>query len=388
MFTEFNNDLFAKAFIYPGMEEMNTNYNSSRITRPDTSRHVSKTMKKSENVSKKHSTQVHASLPASTKKVSLSQDSVRHGYSDSVSYYRPDTLVQYPPAFCQKPGIVWESGCYLKKGKAKFPGVSQENLLTSLSLKSKNAKSFKYPVMVQGKKSFSIEVPNKSKIKDNTTRISHNQDWIFGLIMICLIILAFARQLYQKYIVQIFRSVVFKQDAETLFNNKNALLVRVYMILNLIFLFSGGLFAFLAFRYYGLRAFPVNDITNYFIFCGILGVVNLLFNILCKFFGAVFQSEKEYKEYVHNTYMFNKNLGLCLLPLNACIVFTNPQYSNYLIITGFCLCGIFYILRTVRGIKIILKKEFSILYLIFYLCTLEIVPLLIFYKVIKSLMVL
>jgi hypothetical protein len=48
---------------------------------------------------------------------------------------------------------------------------------------------------------------------------------------------------------------------------------------------------------------------------------------------------------------------------------------------GLGIVVIFYLLSLNRGAKIFLKKHFSILYLILYLCTLEFLPLLLVYNI-------
>ncbi|HAH22872.1 MAG TPA: hypothetical protein DCL77_03780 [Prolixibacteraceae bacterium] len=49
--------------------------------------------------------------------------------------------------------------------------------------------------------------------------------------------------------------------------------------------------------------------------------------------------------------------------------------------TGLVVISIFYLVSLARGIKIFLRKHFSISYLILYLCTLEFLPLLLVYNI-------
>jgi len=54
----------------------------------------------------------------------------------------------------------------------------------------------------------------------------------------------------------------------------------------------------------------------------------------------------------------------------------------YFLLAGLVMTFIFYLFTLNRGIKILMKKQFSVFYLFLYLCTLEFLPILLFLKVI------
>jgi hypothetical protein len=68
------------------------------------------------------------------------------------------------------------------------------------------------------------------------------------------------------------------------------------------------------------------------------------------------------------------------LPLSGVIAFIPLSKVKVLLFAGAVLIGLFFLMSLLRGGKIFLKKQFSISYLILYLCTLEILPLILLYN--------
>ena len=81
-----------------------------------------------------------------------------------------------------------------------------------------------------------------------------------------------------------------------------------------------------------------------------------------------------------NIYLFGKVYGLLLLPLVAVIPFVPDSLSEKLMWVGIGLYVFFYVMTLFRGLRICFKNRVSIFYLFFYLCVLEILPLLTIYK--------
>jgi len=67
----------------------------------------------------------------------------------------------------------------------------------------------------------------------------------------------------------------------------------------------------------------------------------------------------------------------------VCLVAWTPFVEVwYFLLAGLVMTFIFYLFTLNRGIKILMKKQFSVFYLFLYLCTLEFLPILLFLKVI------
>ena len=116
---------------------------------------------------------------------------------------------------------------------------------------------------------------------------------------------------------------------------------------------------------------------NKFSFYFIAGMLFLRF-IVSHTVGHVFRKQHEFQEYLHQILLIYKNLGVYFIPLVLGISYIHEDLRVYLIYLGFILLFASVVLRLIRGLKLLMKQDVLILYLILYLCTLEILPLLIF----------
>jgi hypothetical protein len=81
---------------------------------------------------------------------------------------------------------------------------------------------------------------------------------------------------------------------------------------------------------------------------------------------------------------FNRIAGLILITIISFIAFYHWENRVFPVIVGLFIVAIFYLFLLQRGIKILLKKQLSIFYLFLYLCTLEILPMLLIYKIVVA----
>jgi len=101
--------------------------------------------------------------------------------------------------------------------------------------------------------------------------------------------------------------------------------------------------------------------------------------------GYVFSRLDQINEYLHNVYVYNKILGIVLLPLSFAAFYTPNRITEILLLMTIVFYLFSVIFKIIRGFQIIIKNDVFILYTILYLCTLEILPILIGYKILKTL---
>jgi hypothetical protein len=91
--------------------------------------------------------------------------------------------------------------------------------------------------------------------------------------------------------------------------------------------------------------------------------------------SVTFKNKETAKEYIQNILIYNLVLGILLLPVLLLIIYTYHELFLY-VAGGLVLIMIF--LRFIRGVAIGLSdSKFSLFHLFLYLCTLEILPLVI-----------
>jgi hypothetical protein len=98
--------------------------------------------------------------------------------------------------------------------------------------------------------------------------------------------------------------------------------------------------------------------------------------------GSIFIDANDTREFLFNMDNFNRGAGIILFPVVALIAYYPSDDPMIAVFLGVLTCLVFYVMLLKRGISILLKKQFPIFYLFLYLCTLEILPLLLIYKIV------
>ena len=223
-------------------------------------------------------------------------------------------------------------------------------------------------------------------IGEQGNRISQIQtDWMVGVLLFALILMAIIRFSFNKFLQRVVDAVINYQTANSLFLEKNMRNIRGSIFMNLLFFVNVALYII---QYY-TNLVSTNHIENGFRFFGysLLGLMGLYAGkfIVIRSIGYIFNGIKESREYWHSVFIYNKNLGMFLLPITLSVPFIAQHAISLLLNAGLGIALIFYLLRLARGLRILFRKHVSIFYMILYLCALEILPLLMIYKLLKSL---
>ena len=211
-----------------------------------------------------------------------------------------------------------------------------------------------------------------------------NPDWLVGVILVAFLLFATVRLIFNKYLNQLLHSTVNYSTFTRLFRERYFNLLHASFRLDLIFNLE---LALLIYQFLSIHKINLGFSKSYSLYIACLGLIVGYFlakRIVYYLLGILTESKPEVLEYMFNIIVFNRAMGVFLLPLTAIIAFVPLTIAEPLLYFGLLIVVIFYLLELARGIKIFLKKQFSILYLILYLCTLEILPLLLIYSILLS----
>jgi hypothetical protein len=228
-------------------------------------------------------------------------------------------------------------------------------------------------------------VPKSTKPYGNVGKelIIPNQDWVLGLVLIFWVIFASVRVGFLKYLGQLFVSLVNFSAATRLFQQRGY--KTMYGAVRLDFIFH----LILPLSVYQIATFFKIDIPGYpaiLLYLALLLIINgFLFTkiLLYRLAGSIVMLKEQTEESIFNIRLYYKALGLILLPivtLHAINVQTN--FITIWVMGG--LISIMYFVSLIRTIYLGIRKDISIFYLILYLCTLEILPLLLVFKLIST----
>ncbi|MBN2348248.1 MAG: DUF4271 domain-containing protein [Bacteroidales bacterium] len=264
--------------------------------------------------------------------------------------------------------------------------IKGDNLLETNFLQvflSKDNIQYKIPDKIYLEKQVNRQ-QNIIDLNTNNPKVK-SADWPLGLIILCILIIIWIGKISKGFIRSIMNSIASYQFTFRLFKEKNIIQKQLSAILNVIYVITISVFFYLLLEYYQLKIFDFSGLSAYLIIFLAVAFFLLARYTVLKITGFLFNKIELFNEYLHTIFLLNKNIGIFLLPVIIALIYVPFSLKNYVIIIGIILIFFGIILRIFRGFQIILKKDVLIFYLILYLCTLEILPLLLGYKFLNSL---
>ncbi len=210
--------------------------------------------------------------------------------------------------------------------------------------------------------------------------IRNNPDWLIGVLVLMFLLFATVKLIFNKYLSQLVQSTINYSTFTRTFRERYFNLFHASFRLDVIFNMILALFSY---QFISLYKINFGLSKSYYVYLACLGIVICYFTakrILYYIIGVLTESKHEVQEYLFSITVFNRVLGLFLLPISATIAFIPLSQIEPMLFAGLGIIIIFYLMSLIRGAKIFLKKQFSISYLILYLCTLEFLPLLLIYN--------
>ncbi len=204
------------------------------------------------------------------------------------------------------------------------------------------------------------------------TPINHSIDWSDWVVLsLCVITLLISRIFNFEYI-----NTFHKKNPDFYSTNK----ASVYsLVINFILTASFFLKQVITTFNFSNSFFNNNSTLIYLtLFFTISGIIILKFLTLYTL-RILFNTKYSFTIYYHLKYY--QIIGLLMLPLFLFTYFIQIEIKSYVFLVAFIIYGLLIIIREVEIFITALKQKISLLYIILYLCTLEILPLILFIKI-------
>lgn len=204
-------------------------------------------------------------------------------------------------------------------------------------------------------------------------------DDMFYLLMGVVLLLAFVRTAFPRYFKNLF--VLFLQTSLRQKQTKDQLLQDNLgsLFVNLLFVITTSIYGALVIRNKEWLDYPFWHIV--FFGAGLLTIVYFGKFLFLRFSGWVFNSREAAVNYTFTVFLVNKVLGVLLVPFLFLMAFTRPEFKEvaYTISVGLVILLLLYrYLVSFATIRNTLKV--NALHFFLYLCAVEILPLLLLYK--------
>ncbi len=227
--------------------------------------------------------------------------------------------------------------------------------------------------------SHTLKPQDKEPLEHNYTNI----DWISVHFMLLLGLLAWVRINYHKRLFQIAKSFVAPRYLNQLAREGNIFRERIVIPLFVIYLISFSMLLYLLLK--NFSDFHLEGYSSFQLFSIILLIVLILWflkNILVHFIGITFKNELILQDYMLTNFVFDLISGLFLFPVLAISVYISSKEILLAALVFWLLVFVFRIARELfTGLS---YTKFSLFNRFLYLCALEIIPILIFIKLVMS----
>lgn len=203
--------------------------------------------------------------------------------------------------------------------------------------------------------------------------------WIHAVLFVSFTMLVVLRVFDFRRLLLLFQGFMRASSVAQTYREESALTSRVSLFLLVNYLMMGALFTWqtLGVLY---SDYPEPSAVVWFAL-GIL-CVYIIKIIGVRILGFIFELREAAQEYIYNIVLFNKTIGLVLFPVTLCLAYARQLPPGWLVAIGLSFWGLVLLYRFVRlswiGLSV---RGVSFLYIILYLCTLEILPFIVIIKV-------
>jgi len=195
-----------------------------------------------------------------------------------------------------------------------------------------------------------------------------------------LALFAIIKYNFGKNLKEAFQSLLNYRLTLRLFEERRESDRQAALLLNVLFSLVVGIFVSLIFPFFGANPLWGSQALSITFFSAAAWLLYLLKARIWRIMGVIFMAQSFSGIYINNMFLNNHVIGFMIFPIVAIIPYipeSAAHFAVYGVITFFALS---YLLKLFRVFQIINDQNVSFFYFILYLCTLEILPLLLFAK--------
>lgn len=207
--------------------------------------------------------------------------------------------------------------------------------------------------------------------------------WPFVITLFLVSAILYTRAMNSNNWTLVLRSIFSPRAVQQLIREENTMDNTFSGVLVLTFFFSLALFFYNVNDFYNFTI-SVYPILTYFLLLTVLFLVYLIKVLALFLVQLIFETKELFEEYLVSLMNINIVLGACLIPLNLMIVYGVGLPKEALIYFGVTLLVVSFIIRYTRLFEMGSRNGMKTYNIILYLCTLEIIPIALFIKLLDN----
>jgi hypothetical protein len=213
----------------------------------------------------------------------------------------------------------------------------------------------------------------------------YNADWMILVLLFAAFLFALIRTIPGNFFNSMIRFLTMRGVNENSSRDTGVLFQWQATIFNLASFITISLFGYLLLKHYEVSVEGIGGFVAWLICFGVVTVSITLRHIICIITGNFSNEQETFIEYMTGIYHTYRAGGIIFLLVNLLLLYTTFLPPGVWFSTGIIIAAILYIIRIIRLFLIFMTRHVSILYLILYLCALEILPVVIIVKYVTGL---
>ena len=229
----------------------------------------------------------------------------------------------------------------------------------------------------------------KSLFTHSQLAVQHNHEitihhaetsgWYFGFIALSIFLICFFLRHKQISMLNLLQSAIDHRAMDRMLRDTNLTHSQDLVPIALIMLIPMSLVGYFFFLSHGNNTWM--DILQYLSVLLICYLVYFLRNGIIRFLGNAFNNQEATHLYLSSNYIYHLLYAIAATSLAFFIFYTDTMGETFFYILAGIL-GLLFVVRLIRGLQLILTfSKTPKFYLFYYLCILEIVPIIIILKV-------
>jgi hypothetical protein len=207
--------------------------------------------------------------------------------------------------------------------------------------------------------------------------------WVFFFIIFLLLFFAILKNAFSKELNLIVQSLYSNRLLNQMSKEENLFNSWPFVFLYILFGFTIGTFLYLCGRYFQLSYYLTGFQWMSVLSLVVLGLFTLKIIVL-RLLGSLLNIQKLVRNYVSILYLSYFNAAILFLPIVVAFSLTPLRFSEIYIYLALLLTGAIFFLQFIRAGAIVLSEyRFPIVYLVLYICALEICPLVVLFKALR-----
>lgn len=211
-------------------------------------------------------------------------------------------------------------------------------------------------------------------------RKANSKDIVFYSLAIIVLLFAILKFLYSRYFSNLFR-VFFNTSLRQSQLTDQLLQAKLpSLFFNIFFILIGGWYLYLLLNHYD-RSQTYATWQILLICAASLATIYLVKFSILKFTGWITGYRQEADTYIFIIFMINKIVAICLMPLIVIIAFSDKALVDVAILISFIIVAVMILMRFLRSYSLLQNRlKISRFHFFIYIAGIEIIPLLVIYK--------